>query len=357
MTNDGKIYAALANINAKVEAIAKDKTNSNLKFAFRSVDDVYNLLSPLMKENRVFTVPKVLQRFEKPVETNSGTIWCQVALEVEYTLYADDGSNVVGVVWGEGKDNADKASNKALTAAHKYFLLQVFTIPTEDLGSTDADQHHFPNEAPKGKPASAPPTKPKPDSDWIPEFKLTEEGKTRAKSEGWPTEQRPRKDGKGTYPVVKVPSALVQLLTKQDGAKPPTTQDAPPAAKVSTPTAEPDAGTKDAMCWCGDPRSAHDAKGSCKAPNCGCDRFGDRLEVDKTPIGNLAPPLESVPPTKAYKVAMEFQGNIERTSKKMMLDMLESAFMASKEIGDEERNHLKGILASRRKKIAEMGNA
>jgi hypothetical protein len=37
-------------------------------------------------------------------------------------------------------DSADKATNKAMSAAYKYACLQTFCIPTE--GDNDADSHH-----------------------------------------------------------------------------------------------------------------------------------------------------------------------------------------------------------------------
>ena len=53
-----------------------------------------------------------------------------------YTFYAPDGSNVRAVVVGEAMDSGDKSSNKAMSAALKYALLQIFRVPTE---SDDAD--------------------------------------------------------------------------------------------------------------------------------------------------------------------------------------------------------------------------
>ena len=41
---------------------------------------------------------------------------------------------------GEAMDSADKATNKALSAAYKYACFQVFCIPTE--GDNDADGQH-----------------------------------------------------------------------------------------------------------------------------------------------------------------------------------------------------------------------
>jgi hypothetical protein len=53
------------------------------------------------------------------------------------------------VVIGEGMDSGDKASNKAMAVAHKYAIIQVFAIPTEDDKDPENDSH----EVVPGKPA------------------------------------------------------------------------------------------------------------------------------------------------------------------------------------------------------------
>ena len=63
-------------------------------------------------------------------------------------------------------DSGDKASNKAMAIAHKYALLQLLAIPTEDAKDPDAETHHVvarstPQPAAQAptKPATMPPTK------------------------------------------------------------------------------------------------------------------------------------------------------------------------------------------------------
>ncbi len=43
----------------------------------------------------------------------------------------------------EGMDSGDKASNKAMSAAHKYALLQVFCIPTEEPKDSENEHHEI----------------------------------------------------------------------------------------------------------------------------------------------------------------------------------------------------------------------
>jgi hypothetical protein len=62
-------------------------------------------------------------------------------LKIQYRFYADYGSSVEAVVIGEGMDSGDKASNKAMSIAHKYAFFQVFCIPTEEVAASDPDNY------------------------------------------------------------------------------------------------------------------------------------------------------------------------------------------------------------------------
>ncbi len=62
-------------------------------------------------------------------------------MDVQFTFYAPDGSSVEVVTVGEAMDAGDKSSNKAMSAALKYALLQVFCIPTEEPIDTENETH------------------------------------------------------------------------------------------------------------------------------------------------------------------------------------------------------------------------
>jgi hypothetical protein len=59
---------------------------------------------------------------------------------MEYDFFAEDGSKVtIGPIPAEGLDSGDKATNKALSAALKYALIQTFSVPTEDMAEADLE--------------------------------------------------------------------------------------------------------------------------------------------------------------------------------------------------------------------------
>jgi hypothetical protein len=139
------VHEGIASIMKEIDAIGKGKRNQQQGWAFRGIDDVYNALHPLLGKYGVFTVPSVVERQDERVEVN-GKPWNRVKLRVNYTIFSADGSSIGGSVDAEGLDNGDKATNKALAFAHKYFLLQLFAIPTEDMIDGDAES---PPEPPK----------------------------------------------------------------------------------------------------------------------------------------------------------------------------------------------------------------
>jgi len=135
------IYQSITAAMADVEPIAKGRRNQQQGFNFRGIDEIMNELQPVLKRHGLFVVPKVVDviRQEKPTKNNGMLLYSIVTME--YTMYAQDGSSITGSTVGEGMDSGDKASNKAMAVALKYFLLQTFCIPTEDAKDPDADSH------------------------------------------------------------------------------------------------------------------------------------------------------------------------------------------------------------------------
>lgn len=122
--------------------IGKDSRNQEQKFNYRGIDDVLNALSPLYAKNHLLITPNVLERTVIEGKTKSGgTLW-KITVKVEYRVWsAEDGSSLVCTTYGEAMDSADKATNKAMSAAYKYLAIQLFAIPVE--GTPDADSEHL----------------------------------------------------------------------------------------------------------------------------------------------------------------------------------------------------------------------
>ena len=137
------VYAAIAAVMEDVgqEGIAKGRRNQQQGYSFRGIDDVYNALAPLLARHHLIIVPRVLTREKTEQTTQKGGILFYVVVQVEFDIVcASDGSKITACTWGEAMDSADKATNKAMSAAYKYMAMQTFCIPTE--GDNDADASH-----------------------------------------------------------------------------------------------------------------------------------------------------------------------------------------------------------------------
>lgn len=135
-----KIYAAIAGVIADCGIVGKDKVNKQQGFKYRSVDDVFNALHPALAKNKVVIIPTVVERqCEEVGKTKNGTAILKVICKVKYDICAEDGSRVTSIIYGEGMDMGDKATNKAMAIAYKYLCFQVFCIPTEEMSDPDRE--------------------------------------------------------------------------------------------------------------------------------------------------------------------------------------------------------------------------
>jgi hypothetical protein len=138
------IYRKMSEVMREIGAIGKDQKNAAQGFKFRGIDQFVNALYPALTRHGVFMAPKALnhvQELKEVIRSNGKSgVDKHVAIMMEYTFYAEDGSNVtVGPIPAEGLDSGDKATNKALSAALKYALIQTFSIPTEDMAEADLE--------------------------------------------------------------------------------------------------------------------------------------------------------------------------------------------------------------------------
>lgn len=137
-----QVYRAINAVQAALcrEGITKSRVNTGQSYKFRGIDDVYNALSPLMAQHGLCIMPRMLTRDCQERVTAKGAPIFYVTVEAEFDFVSmEDGSKHVVRTFGEAMDSADKATNKAMSAAYKYAAFQAFAIPTE--GDNDADAH------------------------------------------------------------------------------------------------------------------------------------------------------------------------------------------------------------------------
>jgi len=134
------VYSAIAAVAAELAqtGISKNRKNAQQGYSFRGIDDMYNALAPIISRNQLVILPRVVSRecVERTTKSGAALFYVTVAVEFDF-VSAKDGSKHTVITYGEAMDSADKATNKAMSAAYKYAAMQSFCIPTE--GDNDAD--------------------------------------------------------------------------------------------------------------------------------------------------------------------------------------------------------------------------
>jgi hypothetical protein len=161
------VHEAIINVMSELGGISKSRKNTQQGYAFRGVDDVLNSLQPLLIKNKLIILPEVVERTETERTTKTGGTMLHVIVKMKIScISAIDGSTLETIYVGEAMDSGDKATNKAMSTAYKYFAFQTFCIPTEEAKDTELDSpelargHNTPTHAVISAPA--PVAKPNP---------------------------------------------------------------------------------------------------------------------------------------------------------------------------------------------------
>lgn len=148
------IYEAMAALMDKVKNVPKDGQAPAAAggYKFRGVEQLTQVVGDaarsveIMLQSEIHTVPQVAQA---PVTANGKTlIWTSVHLVMTYHFTSlRDGSKLTFEAAGEGRDNSDKATAKAMSVALKYALGQALLIGTGD-EDPDAERPGIASERP-----------------------------------------------------------------------------------------------------------------------------------------------------------------------------------------------------------------
>lgn len=134
-----KIYKAIHEAMEACQAVGKDSRNPQQGYKYRGIDAVMNAINPALRKAGIFCVPEVQDTSREERTTKNGALMIYSVVTVKYSFFAEDGSSVTATVIGEGMDSGDKSYNKAMSAAFKYALFQVFCIPTEEMVDSEID--------------------------------------------------------------------------------------------------------------------------------------------------------------------------------------------------------------------------
>lgn len=154
--NVGLIFEKMSDVMRDIKAVSKDQKNQVQGYKFRGVDQFVNALYPALTKHKVFMTPRCTSYSHdlKDVTRSNGKPGTDkhVHILMEYDFFTNDGSKVtVGPIPGESVDSSDKSTNKALSAALKYALIQTFSVPTEDMAEADLESPTIGTEAGSGE--------------------------------------------------------------------------------------------------------------------------------------------------------------------------------------------------------------
>lgn len=141
MSASMNVYACIAAASKDLAetGISKSRNNQQQGYKFRGIDEVMNALAPVLAKHQLVILPRMLTREQTERVTKSGTALFSVVVDAEFDwVSAHDGSKHTTKAFGEAMDSADKATNKAMSAAYKYTAFQTLCIPTEGT-AVDAD--------------------------------------------------------------------------------------------------------------------------------------------------------------------------------------------------------------------------
>ncbi|MEU8469625.1 ERF family protein [Streptomyces sp. NPDC029006] len=131
------IYQLMALVMRDVRNVGKEGFNDHQKYSFRGVDDFIGALAQPLRDHGVFMMTEILD-FQTSVRGKMNATHMRVA----FHFYGPAGDKVTATTLGEASDTADKASNKAMSAALKYALMQTFMIPVDAGSLDDGDRDH-----------------------------------------------------------------------------------------------------------------------------------------------------------------------------------------------------------------------
>lgn len=142
--DDRNVVQRLAAIMGELPAIPKSGRgpSSQGSYPFRKVEDVTTILRSLLAKHGVaFSASAIpYHAITDAGTTKNGMLIQQAELLIEYTFEAPDGSQRKACAFGLATDaGADKAANKAMTAAMKYALTQAFLI-SDDADDMDGER-------------------------------------------------------------------------------------------------------------------------------------------------------------------------------------------------------------------------
>ncbi|CAL9481635.1 ERF family protein [Streptomyces sp. enrichment culture] len=132
-----RVFAAINSVMRDAMPVGKTQENTQQHYYFRGIDDVMSAMAGPMRKHGVFILPSIAEH--QQVRDGKMT---RTLIKMRYRIYGPAGDCLVADVPGEAFDFADKATNKAQSAALKYLLFTLFMLPVDGRSIDDGDRDH-----------------------------------------------------------------------------------------------------------------------------------------------------------------------------------------------------------------------
>lgn len=138
--NGFDVYRAISEVTAELakEGISKSRKNQAQGYSFRGIDDCMTAISPMLSPAGLCILPRMVERQVREMPSKNGGLLFYTTVTAEFDFVSvKDGSKHIVRTYGEAMDSGDKSTNKAMSAAYKYAVMQAFCIPTEGDNDTE----------------------------------------------------------------------------------------------------------------------------------------------------------------------------------------------------------------------------
>ena len=141
------LYQKLAKILGEVGPVAKEGRNQEQGYAFIEQGQILAEIKNKLSRYGVVIVPELQDVKEERYKNARGNTVTRVVVDIVFDMInADNPDDHRPVKWrGESIDSSDKATQKAVTSATKYFLAKQFMI--SDKEDADANSEQLPPSA------------------------------------------------------------------------------------------------------------------------------------------------------------------------------------------------------------------
>lgn len=127
------VHVAFNRVKRDVGAVGKNRRNEAQNYSFRSIEDFIDAVSPVLAWHGVIMLPNIVEHrlyhFERTTNNDRRSTSTVATVTTEWHVIGPMGDSFTFRTVGEGADTADKATNKAMSAAFKYAMAQGMAIP------------------------------------------------------------------------------------------------------------------------------------------------------------------------------------------------------------------------------------